>query len=412
MDRYHGDECKEQCPGYVELSEGAFDCNGYGDCELNKSTNKWECDCDDYASGKGCEIVCPVSNNDAGDILVCSDHGTCNSALGTCSCLPGYYGEDCSLSCPGLLSATNDTATECSGHGSCLDIGATKVECECNAGFYGDACEQSCPGLVELSGVAYACSGHGTCDDGVCRCDPFFYGPACEQSCPGLVEIDGKQQECSGHGTCNAETLQCECSSPNYVGAACAINPPLSPRHLRELHVSPRPLFGFPDLHLRRGVSFPSFSPIQVPRRVLQRAVRVPEQLQRPRTLRRVGVSPLSSPATAPARVSGASPAPAATSRVPATPVAATASVWRRVDCKRGRNSSPGVCVCDEGFQGDHCEQTRRLPRKKTLTTLLALALLGAACGQLAAWRRQSVGTRGRCERRGSRASRRSCGGG
>ena len=157
---------------------------------------------------------------------------------------------------------------------------------------------------------------------------------------------------------------------------------------------------------------FPSFSPIQVSRRVLQRAVRVPEQLQRPRTLRRVGVSPLSSPATAPARVSGASPAPAATSRVPATPVAATASVWRRVDCKRGRNSSPGVCVCDEGFQGDHCEQTRRLPRKKTLTTLLALALLGAACGQLAAWRRQSVGTRGRCERRGSRASRRSCGGG
>ena len=259
MDRYHGDECKEQCPGYVELSEGAFDCNGYGDCELNKSTNKWECDCDDYASGKGCEIVCPVSNNDAGDILVCSDHGACNSALGTCSCLPGYYGEDCSLSCPGLLSATNDTATECSGHGSCLDIGATKVECECNAGFYGPACDQSCPGLVELSGVAYACSGHGTCDNGICRCDPFFYGPACDQSCPGLVEIDGKQQECSGHGTCNAEILQCECSSPNYVGAACAINPPLSPRHLRELHVSPRPLFGFPDLHLRRGVSFSFF---------------------------------------------------------------------------------------------------------------------------------------------------------
>ena len=34
--------------------------------------------------------------------------------------------------------------------------------------------------------------------------------------------------------------------------------------------------------------------------------------------------------------------------------------------------------MCDEGFQGDHCEQTRRLPRKKTLTTLLALALLTA----------------------------------
>lgn len=50
--------------------------------------------------------------------------------------------------------------------------------------------------------------------------------------------------------------------------------------------------------------------------------------------------------------------------------------------------------MCDEGFQGDRCQQERRLPRRKTMTTLLALALLALACGQVAVWRRQSVGER------------------
>lgn len=260
MDSWHGSECTEQCPGYVELEEGAFDCNGYGDCELNESTNKWECICDDYASGEGCQIVCPVSNDENGDIVVCSGHGTCDSAMGVCSCHPGYYGDDCSLSCPGLLAANNDTATECSGHGSCLDVGASKVDCSCDAGFYGEACDQHCPGLITLDGVEYACSGHGDCNNGACRCDSFFYGDACDKTCPGLIEINGKQKECSGHGICNAQTLQCECSSPNYVGEACLLARSLSSRLLRQLHVRPRPLHGFPDLRVRRRVATVSLS--------------------------------------------------------------------------------------------------------------------------------------------------------
>lgn len=59
---------------------------------------------------------------------------------------------------------------------------------------------------------------------------------------------------------------------------------------------------------------------------------------------------------------------------------------------------SPGLCVCDEGFQGDRCEKERKLPRRKTMTTLLALALLALACGQVAVWRRQSVSERGESE--------------
>ena len=254
--RWHGSDCKEQCPGHITIDEGTFECSGYGDCIQNKSTKKWECVCDDYASGKGCEIACPVENDESGDTLVCSNHGACNPAEGTCTCSPGYYGDDCSMSCPGLLSATNETAVECSGHGSCLDIGASKAECECNAGFYGEACDQHCPGLVKVEGVEYACSGHGVCNNGVCQCDPFFYGDACDKTCPGLIEINGEQRECSGHGICNSQTLQCECSSASYEGPACGLSLSLSSRHLRELHVCPRPLHRLPDLRVRRRVVF------------------------------------------------------------------------------------------------------------------------------------------------------------
>ena len=256
--RWHGDTCTEQCPGYLTIDEGTFDCNGYGDCIHNQSTNKWECVCDEYASGEGCQNACPVENTDSGATIVCSNHGTCDSTAGTCDCNPGYYGDDCSLSCPGLRSATNETATECSGHGDCIDIGISKVECECNAGFYGEACDKQCPGLVEEDGVEYACSGHGECDNGVCRCDPFFYGEACDKQCPGLIEINGEQRECNGHGVCNGQTLKCECVSPSYEGDACAFSLSLSSRHLRRVYMSPRPLHRLPDLCMRRRVAISS----------------------------------------------------------------------------------------------------------------------------------------------------------
>ena len=50
-------------------------------------------------------------------------------------------------------------------------------------------------------GCPHACSGHGSCSNGVCQCFPGFTGDACQRlACPTSVV----GEECSGHGTCQS----------------------------------------------------------------------------------------------------------------------------------------------------------------------------------------------------------------
>ena len=105
-----------------------------------------------------------------------------------------YYGDQCNISCPGLLS-DEDEAIECNGNGSCEESNGS-YHCVCTGPlFAGEACEAKCPGTHMDNGAVVMCNGHGTCSDDKCICSKGYYGEDCGQSCPGLLE-DAEPLEC------------------------------------------------------------------------------------------------------------------------------------------------------------------------------------------------------------------------
>jgi len=99
---------------------------------------------------------------------------------------------------------------------------------DCAAGEFGVSCT-ACPGGSGSS----ACSGNGTCDDGVsgsgvCSCSTGFTDAACSACVSGryghACSICPGSGNCSGHGTCSDGVLGsgvCTCSA-GYSGADCA----------------------------------------------------------------------------------------------------------------------------------------------------------------------------------------------
>ena len=109
----------------------------------------------------------------------CSGMGTCDPTTGTCSCIDGCFGNDCSVVCSPSMT--------CSGMGECIyDSNTNSAACQCNPGCYGPDCSVVCPN---------DCSGMGTCDPstGTCTCNEGCYGDDCSIICPN---------DCSGMGTC------------------------------------------------------------------------------------------------------------------------------------------------------------------------------------------------------------------
>ena len=76
----------------------------------------------------------------------------------------------------GWLQCPQTAAGVCSGHGDCTD----GLTCICNDGYYGTNCTESCPGLsvINEAGAVTECSGHGMCvvDSFTCTCTDSIYG--------------------------------------------------------------------------------------------------------------------------------------------------------------------------------------------------------------------------------------------
>ena len=248
-----GSDCKKECSGgscnvcnsHGRCKEGT---NGDGTCvclnsDLEGHFSGTECSqCAPGWFGGECTKSCPGS--DVG--LACYGRGQCtNEGDGTCTCNPGYdpqsgcrtcdsshYGPDCALPCPGILG---DGRTPCSGHGRCFNGTAGNGTCHCFPGSnYGTAnCGVKCPN---------DCSGFGLCREGseqdaTCDCFtnyappdcgvclPQITGPTCTLPCP----LSAKLEICSNRGNCSFRTLSngtiesyCKCSL-GTAGATCEV---------------------------------------------------------------------------------------------------------------------------------------------------------------------------------------------
>eukprot|EP00759_Apiculatamorpha_spiralis_P009053 PhF_6_TR15919/c0_g1_i1/m.24618 len=287
---YFGSSCREQCVGGAcvpcsghGVCDDGIQGNGSCTCYSSVSLGYWrgvECaDCDAGYYGLNCSGACP-----GGPLNMCSSHGLCDAGtLGTgeCTCdvkwkapycdncVSGYYGADCSKSCPeynnvpcgGELRGTcnGDVTTEeascicangftgpacqvscpmtngrvCNLHGRCVAATSTFGSCTCDdtaatghwsgltcqkclKGYCGTTCDQVCPG-----GVTNPCSRRGITEgcnqDGTCTCRVGFGAPDCSVACP--VGRDGLV--CAGHGTCNYDG-SCVCSGNWDNNTGCA----------------------------------------------------------------------------------------------------------------------------------------------------------------------------------------------
>jgi len=169
-------------------------CSGTGVC-LNGT-----CACIAGHTGNDCSeaaepLKCPGS---------CSYRGVC--VFGRCSCMPPYKGVDCSESDdPEARKALQSNACpkNCRGRGRCV-----RGRCSCDPGYAGHDCALDIP-------CKDNCNGRGRCDRGRCFCFPGFEGASCSKvsRCPG---------GCSAHGQCFYGKCFCD---PYYAGEDCSATP-------------------------------------------------------------------------------------------------------------------------------------------------------------------------------------------
>ena len=183
---YVGSNCTLACPQFY-LNPGK-NCMGIGNCSA--TAKDAVCSCPANTCGNACELT--------------------GSSCGACPA--GYYGANCTQTCPGFGSING----VCSSSGVCLGGTQGSGACVCSAGFSGTVCEKACPIANGLR-----CSGHGQCDAaaGVCVCDAYYGTADCSVPCPGLGNASGV---CSSAGVCSQVTSTCTCST-GWAGMFCDI---------------------------------------------------------------------------------------------------------------------------------------------------------------------------------------------
>eukprot|EP01064_Diplonema_japonicum_P011531 TRINITY_DN1893_c0_g4_i1.p1 TRINITY_DN1893_c0_g4~~TRINITY_DN1893_c0_g4_i1.p1 ORF type:complete len:2321 (+),score=415.01 TRINITY_DN1893_c0_g4_i1:69-7031(+) len=259
VDGKTGPLCADKCP----VNSIGLSCGGNGVCNRDGT-----CTCFiGYAHSQtpgdeaACQMLCPGKGSPNPP---CSGNGKCDQNTATCTChssaTEGYWNgplcdtcktgwsgrptgtsRGCHLPCPG--------ATECNGHGTCLE-----GQCFCDTTWCGDACQtsavggscnscapgtwspvgdpnlcsQTCKGVGTPAGK---CSGHGECietnkvplgNPNDCVCELGFGSADCSMQCPGGTAPCGGP----GRGACNPDTLECICYD-GYAGGDCSVACPV-----------------------------------------------------------------------------------------------------------------------------------------------------------------------------------------
>eukprot|EP00743_Colponemidia_sp_Colp-15_P013747 GILK01016079.1.p1 GENE.GILK01016079.1~~GILK01016079.1.p1 ORF type:complete len:773 (-),score=80.13 GILK01016079.1:152-2470(-) len=149
----------------------------------------------------------------------CNGHGTCNTIIGLCDCVPGWTGDFCDESAP--ICPNN-----CNGHGICQNVDGTP-KCMCQSGYGGDDCSSaggSGGGPVSTTGCYADCSNRGTCkvETQQCACQNGWGGEICTEPGPSPNVCPN---QCSGNGFCSynpaTKTSHCLCN-PGYNSADCS----------------------------------------------------------------------------------------------------------------------------------------------------------------------------------------------
>jgi hypothetical protein len=202
-------------------------------------------------------------------------HGMCDTYDNSCNCNYGFFGVDCSQSCP-----THHTMGICSGNGD--NTGVQNSGCHINLNavikdnwmdaqksisanehpdvtapafcmcakpdkqkhggfkrFLGQFCEHECPMSKHKE-----CSGHGSCtvksatesggsSSAKCACEPGYFGSGCERVCAGMESAAAKSIElqvkdstsanpskadmCGGHGMCKYYGAHESCNAAEWT---------------------------------------------------------------------------------------------------------------------------------------------------------------------------------------------------
>ena len=210
-----------------ECSSCSETCNSNSYCDCGSQS----CRCKPGFGGTDCSVdLCAAAR--------CGEHGSCSATyLGTSSLLPvtsdkaciceeGYSGNICQFN-PCL-----EKNLTCSGHGTCVAVGASDAMCRCDSGYSGDNCETSCDGFCQgsypyncnpnlpdhvlfgcnqVGGCAYKRAGEGELGPGFCVFKEVGSGNTCTCESPN---------ECSTVGLCD-ESGECPEPTPLADDTPC-----------------------------------------------------------------------------------------------------------------------------------------------------------------------------------------------